>query len=242
MAALKDIARDVADVIREGIGWVIVYRAGRSWRSTTIFSDIGAEKWETKALDEALAVLKVDPDAVLLNGYYCGHFGEDMTVTEIAAGIRWHYERGYCRLIDKKAVYEEREHVERARAEAAACGLPFCDRPVDGAEDYFDPYVYDGSMTLEDYEAMRGGGTNERAQIRPGISDGAGAAPAGKAEGNEMGQMGHCDPGRGGVRAGADGESSGRVHMGGHIDRVHDVGDFMDMAGVRDKALVGLYP
>ena len=29
MAALRDIARDVAEEIRDGIGWVIVYRTGR---------------------------------------------------------------------------------------------------------------------------------------------------------------------------------------------------------------------
>ena len=31
MAALRDIARDFAAEIRDGIGWTIVYRTGRSW-------------------------------------------------------------------------------------------------------------------------------------------------------------------------------------------------------------------
>ena len=33
MAALRDIARDFATEIRDGIGWTIVYRTGRSWNA-----------------------------------------------------------------------------------------------------------------------------------------------------------------------------------------------------------------
>lgn len=40
MAALRDIARDFAAEIRDGIGWTIVYRTGRSWNALTIWSDI----------------------------------------------------------------------------------------------------------------------------------------------------------------------------------------------------------
>lgn len=36
MAALRDIARDFAAEIRDGIGWTIVYRIGRSWNALTI--------------------------------------------------------------------------------------------------------------------------------------------------------------------------------------------------------------
>lgn len=91
MAALRDIARDFATEIRDGIGWTIVYRTGRSWNALTIWSDIWNGEWETNDLNDAIGILKADPDAVIVNGYYCGHFGEDMTIDEIAAGIRWHY-------------------------------------------------------------------------------------------------------------------------------------------------------
>lgn len=98
MAALRDIARDFAAEIRDGIGWTIVYRTGRSWNALTIWSDIWNGEWETDDLNDAIGILKADPDAVIVNGYYCGHFGEDMTIDEIAAGIRWHYEGGRNRL------------------------------------------------------------------------------------------------------------------------------------------------
>ena len=73
MAALRDIARDFAAEIRDGIGWTIVYRTGRSWNALTIWSDIWNGEWETDALNEAIGILKADPDAVIGNGYYCGH-------------------------------------------------------------------------------------------------------------------------------------------------------------------------
>ena len=121
MAALKEVAREYASEIRDGIGWVIVYRTGRSWHALTVWSDLGNNEWETDDINDALEALRLDPRAVVLNGYYLGHFG-DMTIDDIAAGIRWHYERGTNALAD---------------------------------EDEINPYTYDGSMTVADYEAAQ---------------------------------------------------------------------------------------
>ena len=63
MAALRDIARDFAAEIRDGIGWTIVYRTGRSWNALTIWSDIWNGEWETNDLNDAIGILKADPDA-----------------------------------------------------------------------------------------------------------------------------------------------------------------------------------
>ena len=122
MAALRDIARDFAAEIRDGIGWTIVYRIGRSWNALTIWSDIWNGEWETNDLNDAIGILKADPDAVIVNGYYCGHFGEDMTIDEIAAGIRWHYEGGRNRLADyslQKGVPDETPHRNEAGRDPA---------------------------------------------------------------------------------------------------------------------------
>lgn len=155
MAALRDIARDFAAEIRDGIGWTIVYRTGRSWNALTIWSDIWNGGWETDDLNDAIGILKADPDAVIVNGYYCGHFGKDMTIDEIAAGIRWHYEGGRNRLADYCEVTQGRDTLEEGRKAAEAAGLPFCERLVDGGDDELSPYVYDGSMTLADREKMQ---------------------------------------------------------------------------------------
>ncbi len=154
MAALKEIAREYAAEIRDGIGWVIVYRTGRSWNALTVWSDLGNNEWETDDINDALEALRLDPRAVALNGYYLGHFG-DMTIDDIAAGIRWHYERGTNALADDDTLVQARADIEAARQQAAEAGLPFSERLVDGPEDELNPYAYDGSMTIADYEAAQ---------------------------------------------------------------------------------------
>ena len=154
MAALKDIAREWADELHEGIAWVIFYRSGRSWHGSAIWSDLWNEDFQTDDLNEALEILKVDPDAVALNGYYCGHFGEDMNVNQLSVGIRWHYENGYNKLGDYNSIQQAQKGIEEARAVAAAAGLPFSDKLVEGCEEP-DPYTFDGSMTVADFELMQ---------------------------------------------------------------------------------------
>lgn len=153
MAALKEIAREYATEIRDGIGWVIVYRTGRSWHALTVWSDLGNNEWETDDINDALEALRLDPRAVALNGYYLGHFG-DMTIDDIAAGIRWHYERGTNALADDDTLTQARADIEAARQQAAEAGLPFSERLVEG-EDELNPYAYDGSMMAADYEAAQ---------------------------------------------------------------------------------------
>lgn len=78
-----------------------------------------------------------------------------MTIDEIAAGIRWHYEGGRNRLADYCEVTQGRDALEEGRKAAEAAGLPFCERLADGGDDELSPYVYDGSMTLADREKMQ---------------------------------------------------------------------------------------
>ena len=54
MAALRDIARDFAAEIRDGIGWTIVYGTGSSWNALTIWSDIWNGEWETDDLNDIM--------------------------------------------------------------------------------------------------------------------------------------------------------------------------------------------
>lgn len=152
MAALKEIAREYADEIRDGIGWLIVYRTGRSWHALTVWSDLSNNEWETDDINDALEALRLDPRAVALNGYYLGRFG-DMTIDDIAAGIRWHYERGTNALAADDALTQARADIEAARQQAAEAGLPFSEWLVEGPEDEPNLYAYDGSMTVADYEA-----------------------------------------------------------------------------------------
>lgn len=126
MATLKEIAREYAIEIRDGIGWVIVYRTGRSWNALTVWGDLGINERETDDIDD-----------------------------DIAAGIRWHYERGTNALADDDTLAQARTDIEAARKQVAEAGLPFRERLVDGPEDELNPYAYDGSMTVADYEAAQ---------------------------------------------------------------------------------------
>ena len=46
------------------------------------------------------------------------------------------------------------ELLEKAKAAAHAAGLPFSEKPYRDDED-FNPYVFDGSMSVEDFELMQ---------------------------------------------------------------------------------------
>ena len=107
MASLNKIAANYAEELRIGIAWVIVWKKGRSWNAQAVWIDCDTDTFEVDDLELAREVLKLDPQAVMLNGFICGHFGEDMGVRKLAAGIRWHYENGYNRLIDSSAFPEE---------------------------------------------------------------------------------------------------------------------------------------
>lgn len=107
MASLKKIAADYAEELRMGIAWIIVWKKGRSWDAQAVWLDCDTDAFDPDDLDFVCDVLKLDPQAVMLNGFICGHFGEDMNVSELAAGIRWHYENGFNRLSDSSAFPEE---------------------------------------------------------------------------------------------------------------------------------------
>lgn len=147
MAALNAIAREWADELREGIAWVIVWKTGRSWNAQAVWLNCDDDTFEPEDLELARKVLEQDPNAVMLNGYYCGHFGEDMTVAELAAGIRWHYDNGYNQLDGSTAFPAEPE----PRPESVPADMPWYGKPTTEGP---DPYVYDGCISPEDYEHM----------------------------------------------------------------------------------------
>lgn len=102
---------------------------------------------EWKPYEDADAVSQADYDELAASG--------GMTIDDIAAGIRWHYERGTNALADDDTLTQARADIEAARQQAAEAGLPFSERLVEGPEDEINPYTYDGSMTAADYEAAQ---------------------------------------------------------------------------------------
>lgn len=165
MASLRDAVKDNANELRDGIPWVVFWRDGRSWNSEAVFfsMDYAADTIDPDDIGRLEHINRTDPRAVALNGYYCGRLGEDMTLDELTRGVRWHYENGYNTLAAFIEEYNPAlppEVLEEARQAAHAAGLPFSERPYDGRE--LDPFVYDGSMTPEDYELWQQNIAQER--------------------------------------------------------------------------------
>ena len=166
MASLRDTVKQYQEELRDGIAWIAFWREGRSWNGDYFYLEANdALTAEDKShLEE---IRQKDPAAVMLNSYYCGYLGEDMTVDELTAGVRRHYENGYNSVADFIEAHDDTlplEVLEEARQAAHAAGLPFHEKPYDGED--IDPYVYDGHMSIEDYDLMHKMIAQERSENR----------------------------------------------------------------------------
>ena len=155
MASLRDTVKDYQDELRDGIAWVAFWKQGRSWNAEYFHLDMDDTLYpeDRSRLEE---IKSIDPAAVILNGYYCGHLGEDMSLDELTAGVRYHYENSMNDIDGFIGAHDDRlppEVIEKARDAAHEAGLPFSEKPYRDGED-FNPYVFDGSMSIEDFELM----------------------------------------------------------------------------------------
>ena len=147
MAALNKIAREYADEIRDGIAWVIVWKEGRSWDATAVWLDPDTDTFEPEDLELARKILEKDPKAVMVNGYCCGHFSEDMTPEDFELMHqhmeatrqeakkrdpipRQHFRRKFCWTADK--VYAQ---IQEARQQRRLYPCEHCQWRMDGAKD-----------------------------------------------------------------------------------------------------------
>ena len=152
MASLRDAIKAQQEELQGGNAWVAFWKEGRSWHSEAFHLDMGAtlypeDEWRLREIEAA------DPAAIVLNGY----LSENMTLDELTTSIRYHYEHRMNGITGFITEYSDRlspEEIEKGRAAARAAGLPFSEKPFRDGED-FDPYVYDGSMSMEDYELMQ---------------------------------------------------------------------------------------
>ena len=154
MASLRDTVREYQDDLRSGIAWLAFWREGRSWHGEAFHLDMSDYLYPEDKMRLA-EIQATDPKAVVVNGYFSGYLGEEMSVDELAAGVRHHYENGLSNIAPFMEAHDDvlpPEVLEEARAKAHEAGLPFYERPYNGED--IDPYVYDGNMSIEDYELM----------------------------------------------------------------------------------------
>ena len=155
MASLRDTVKDYQEELRDGIAWVAFWKTGRSWNAEDFHLELGDYLYpeDRSRMEE---IKQADPAAVVVNGYYSGYLGEDRNLDELTAGVRRHYENGYSNIGEFIEAHDDRlppELIEEARAAAHAAGLPFSEKAYrDGEEP--DPYIFDGSMSVEDYALM----------------------------------------------------------------------------------------
>ena len=155
MASLRDTVKDYQEELRDGIVWVAFWKTGRSWNAEYFHLEMGDILYpeDRSRMEE---IKQADPAAVVVNGYYSGYLGEDRNLDELTAGVRRHYENGYSNIVEFIEAHDDRlppELIEEARAAAHAAGLPFSEKAYrDGEEP--DPYIFDGSMSVEDYALM----------------------------------------------------------------------------------------
>ena len=155
MANLRDTVKDYQEELRDGIAWVAFWKTGRSWNAEYFHLEMGDILYpeDRSRMEE---IKQADPAAVVVNGYYSGYLGEDRNLDELTAGVRRHYENGYSNIGEFIEAHDDRlppELIEEARAAAHAAGLPFSEKAYWGGEEP-DPYLFDGSMSMEDYELM----------------------------------------------------------------------------------------
>ena len=155
MASLRDTVKEYQEELRDGIAWVAFWKTGRSWNAEDFHLKLGDYLYpeDRSRMEE---IKQADPAAVVINGYYSGYLGEDRNLDELTAGVRRHYENGYSNIGEFIEAHDDRlppELIEEARAAAHAAELPFSEKAYrDGEEP--DPYLFDGSMSMEDYELM----------------------------------------------------------------------------------------
>ena len=155
MASLRDTVKEYQEELRDGIAWVAFWKTGRSWNAEYFHLEMSDYIYpeDRSRMEE---IKQADPAAVVVNGYYSGYLGENMNLDELTAGVRRHYENGYSNIGEFIEAHDNRlppELIEEARAAAHAAELPFSEKAYrDGEEP--DPYLFDGSMSMEDYERM----------------------------------------------------------------------------------------
>ena len=146
MESLRDTVKDYQEELRDGIAWVAFWKTGRSWNAEHFSLEMGDYLYpeDRSRMEE---IKQADPAAVVVNGYYSGYLGEDMSLDELTAGVRHHYENGYSNIGEFIEAHDDRlppELIEEARAAAHAAGLPFSEKGYrDGEEP--DPIYLTGA-------------------------------------------------------------------------------------------------
>ena len=126
MASLRDMVYKYQDQLRDGIAWVAFWRSGRSWHGQAVYLDDGDK---LALCDELLLTEDAGQDAggVILNGYYSGYLGDDMSVEELIAWVRQHLQMGVSGIqefVEEHRAYRAPETGAPGPQQTGAAGPP----------------------------------------------------------------------------------------------------------------------
>ena len=99
MASIRQAAQDVLDVARDGIGWIAVWKEGKSWESMSFWPDYDEPTdsftFDADDLEQLRGIFRKDVGAIFVNSWYA-NLGdtEGMTRDSLAEALRWQYEAG----------------------------------------------------------------------------------------------------------------------------------------------------
>lgn len=97
MASLKEAAKNILYEAQDGIAFLVLWKEGRGWKSESYYEieyDEGKSAYsvDRSAVDELKQIVRTDPDAIAVCGYY-DNIGpmEDMTLGSLIDGLRFQY-------------------------------------------------------------------------------------------------------------------------------------------------------
>ena len=118
MASIRQAAQDVLDIAKDGIGWIVLYKKGRGWKTTYCYPEydentcrLDFSECEDYEMSELREIGQIDPMALIVNSYVM-NLGDPETMTRdsLADFLKWQYDLNHYELRD--ALPEEHQKGE----------------------------------------------------------------------------------------------------------------------------------
>ena len=100
MARLRTIAEQLKGVAEDGIGWIVIWKEGKSWNGREVWPEyredshsLILDKEDRETIRE---IVKKDPQAILVNSWVhnLGVVDYEVSTIKLEENLRWHYQEG----------------------------------------------------------------------------------------------------------------------------------------------------
>lgn len=97
MASIRQVAQDMLDVARDGIGWIAFWKDGRGWGAEDFYVNYDTSTGRISLSDEDAEALRQicdkHPDAIFVNSYVhnLGVLDDEGARTDLEKGLRWQH-------------------------------------------------------------------------------------------------------------------------------------------------------